>query len=236
MWKADFGDLITKKTAPSIQDDKAIEKMEASITWCDGHYQLKLPWNGDGPRTNKPHAYIRAQQLQKKLMKDPQLHNMYCEQLEDYLTQGYAEEAPQGTTKRPVWYLPHHPITSTSNRKPGKVRMVFDGAAKYHGASQNNHLLQGPDFTNSQTEILVQFLQNQVAVTADIQALYHQVMVPEEDRNVLRFLWWPNGDLDEDLKEYRMTRHVFGLRSSPSCAFSNAAVSSVLNDFYNVCQ
>ena len=34
----------------------------------------------------------------------------------------------------------------------------------------------------------------------------------------LRFLWWSNGDLDEQPEEYEMRVHLFGGASSPSCA------------------
>ena len=44
---------------------------------------------------------------------------------------------------------------------------------------------------------------------ADVQQMFHQVRVCEEDRDSLRFLWT---DLDETRKpdEYQMTVHVFG--------------------------
>ena len=53
---------------------------------------------------------------------------------------------------------------------------------------------------------------------ADIEAMFYQVRVPAKDSDFLRFLWWPEGDLTEELKEYRMTVHIFGATSSPSCA------------------
>lgn len=34
----------------------------------------------------------------------------------------------------------------------------------------------------------------------------------------LRFVWWPQGNLEQDLVEYRMTVHLFGAVSYPSCA------------------
>lgn len=40
----------------------------------------------------------------------------------------------------------------------------------------------------------------------------------EADKDFLRFLWWPNGDLTKEIAEYRMTVHLFGAVSSPSCA------------------
>ncbi|XP_068242318.1 uncharacterized protein [Palaemon carinicauda] len=46
--------------------------------------------------------------------------------------------------------------------------------------------------------------------------MFHQVKVPEDERDSLRFLWWPIGDTNHAMQEFRMTSHVFGVRSSPS--------------------
>ena len=48
--------------------------------------------------------------------------------------------------------------------------------------------------------------------------MFHQVRVPETDADLLRFLWWPNGDFSQQMVEYRMVVHLFGATSSPSCA------------------
>ncbi|XP_078384040.1 uncharacterized protein LOC144666486 [Oculina patagonica] len=58
--------------------------------------------------------------------------------------------------------------------------------------------------------------------------MFYQVLVPAEQRDFLRFLWWPNGDLTAPLEEYRMTVHPFGAVSSPSC--SNYALRKTAND------
>ena len=65
----------------------------------------------------------------------------------------------------------------------------------------------------------------------DIEAMFHQVKVDEEYRDLLRFLWWENGDLTKSPREYRMTVHLFGATSSPGCA--NFALKSTANDFEN---
>lgn len=52
----------------------------------------------------------------------------------------------------------------------------------------------------------------------DIQAMFYQVKVAEEERDFPRFLWWPEGDLSKELAIYRMAVHMFGAVSSPSCA------------------
>nr|XP_039261910.1 uncharacterized protein LOC120338049 [Styela clava] len=60
--------------------------------------------------------------------------------------------------------------------------------------------------------------QHEIAIVADIEAMFHQVKVHPKDWNVLRFMWWPGGDLSQDPSEYFMVRHIFGSVSSPFCA------------------
>ena len=128
--------------------------------------------------------------------------------------------------------------------KSGKVCVVFDCSAKYHGKSLNDELLQAPGLTNSLIGVLTRFHQDPVAFLSDVEAMFHQVHVNPEDRSVLRFLWWPNGNLDLEPEEFMMTVHLFG--TSPSCAnfalkktatdnqadFSNEAVKTVERNFY----
>ena len=128
-----------------------------------------------------------------------------------------------------------------------KLRIVFDCAAKYEGTSLNDQVLQGPDLTNKLMGVLQRFRQEAVAVMADIEAMFHQVRVNEDNRDVLRFLWWQDGNYEEGLiEEYRMTVHPFGGTWSPSYAnfallqtaednkgeVSGEVLSSVRRNFY----
>lgn len=106
--------------------------------------------------------------------------------------------------------------------------MVFNRNAKFAGTSLNNQLLQGPDLTNSLVGILTHFKQEPVAFMGNIEAMFYQVLVPDEQRDFLRFMWWPNSDLNAELVGYRMTVHPFGAVSSPSC--SNYVVPQTAND------
>ena len=47
--------------------------------------------------------------------------------------------------------------------------------------------------------------------------MFHQVHVEQKERDVLRSLWWPESQLYMRPLEYRMTVHLFGATSSPSC-------------------
>ena len=78
--------------------------------------------------------------------------------MQEYIVKGHAQKVPieeLSLKEKPIWYLPHHPVTYP--QKPGKVRVVFDCAAKYCGTSLNQQLFQGPDLTNSLVEVLIRF-------------------------------------------------------------------------------
>ena len=112
-----------------------------------------------------------------------------------------------------VHYIPHH-YTSLNT----KFRVVFDCSAKFQGLSLNDHLLQGPDLTNSLIGVLLQFHQLPIALIGDITAMFSQVLIDERDRNAYRFGWFPRGDVDKPPIDYCMQTHVFGAKCSPSCA------------------
>ncbi|XP_069977487.1 uncharacterized protein [Penaeus vannamei] len=119
--------------------------------------------------------------------------------------------------------MPHHAVRYPTKLK---VRVVYDLEGKFSGTSFNGHL-QGPDLTNPLIGVLMLFRHGHDAITADIEMLC-QVKVPLEDRDVFRFSWWPDGDINKPLCDYRMNVHVIGARSSPSCV--NYALRNIAED------
>ncbi|XP_046548997.1 uncharacterized protein LOC124258978 [Haliotis rubra] len=153
------------------------------------------------------------------MMSNAQYHKDYVAFMDTLLAKGYAIEVPANEiTCQPgrVWYLPHHGVYHP--KKLNKIRVVFDCSAKYGGLSINDVLLQGPDLANSLIGVLARFRTDQVAFMGDVEAMFHQVKVPREHQDYLRFLWWPDGNVHSELKEYRMTVHTFGTVSSPTVA------------------
>ncbi|KAK3542225.1 hypothetical protein QTP86_018786, partial [Hemibagrus guttatus] len=57
-----------------------------------------------------------------------------------------------------------------------------------------------------------------VAVTADIEQMFHSFIVKEADRGFLCFLWFKENDTSKEIIEYRMRVHVFGNSPSPAVA------------------
>ena len=124
--------------------------------------------------------------------------------------------------------------------------MVFDCGTTFQGKSLNAELLQGPDLTSTLLGVLIRFRQHPVPLMADIKSMFHQVRVTKSDADFLRFLWWPKGDVFLLPVEHRMTVHLFGAASSPSCAnfalrqtvkdnkicFNSEVMSTIENNFY----
>ncbi|XP_055015729.1 uncharacterized protein LOC129410839 [Boleophthalmus pectinirostris] len=73
--------------------------------------------------------------------------------------------------------------------------VVFDASAQYKDTSLNEHLLTGPDLTNTLVGVLCRFRKGSVAVMCDVERMFHQFHVRPQDQDYLRFLWWEYGDI-----------------------------------------
>ena len=215
LWESDFNDHPQGKKSMSVEDKRALKLFEESAVTVDGHLQVSLPWRRNPPnlQNNKKAAETRLRSLKRRLKNDEGLRASYREVMADYVSKGHAGKAPPCSPGSVVWYLPHHPVINPKKQKP---RIVFDCAARFNERSLNDELLQGPDLTNSLVGVLHRFRQKPIAVSGDVEAMFHQVRVTPSDCNALRFLWWSDDDLDKEPEEYQMLVHLFGATSSPS--------------------
>lgn len=216
----DFNERAVQEQKMSRDDMRFVEIMDGSAKLLDGKYCLRLPFKRKEVSLPDNSAAVkqRMQGLRRRFLNNQGLQQEYAEYVNGLISNTYAEPVPpqklQGKPGR-VWYIPHH---SVHHPRKGTLRVVFDCGATYQGACLNKELLQGPNHTSSLLGVLLLFREEPVAFMGDIQAMFHQVKVTEEDRDFLRYLWWPNGDITQELRQYRMTVHLFGAVSSPSCA------------------
>ena len=87
--------------------------------------------------------------------------------------------------------------------------MVFDLSAEYKGTSLKKELLPGPDLTNQVIGVLMRFTEEHVDVIGDIEAMFHQVKVPDTQCSFLKFLWWEDSDTSKKIINYEMRAHFF---------------------------
>lgn len=249
--KLDFPEAQqAEKIEMSVEDRRFMDSVSKSAQLVDGHFSIGLPLTAVDAKfpNNRMMAVQRAEHLRRKLKRNEQFCQDYVKFMSDMLEKGYAEKIPEDEVHKKedaarTWYIPHHGVYHPTKHK---IRVVFDCAAKFQGISLNSQLLQGPDLTNSLIGVLMRFRQEPVAFMSDIEGMFHQVRVPAKDVNLLRFLWWPQGDHRQELEEHRMVVHLFGATSSPSCAnyalrqcaehfqdqFSAEASKTVMRHFY----
>jgi len=209
-----------EEVAMSRIDKEVLDHWNKNVKIEEDHYVLPIPFKEKPPalEDNYEQAERRLRSLGKRLQANEELREQYTTSIMTYVTSGHAE--PVGLKcklqDQTVWYLPHHPVSHP--KKPGRVRVVFDCASEYRGSSLNKTVHQGPCLTNNLVSVLTRFRTGKIAISADIEAMFCQVRVPEEDRDVLRFLWWKDNDMEKSIICYRMCTHLFGGNWSPSAA------------------
>ena len=210
------------------QDDlKFMMHVKDEVKKIDGHYVIPLPFRDANVTlpNNKWMAKKRADSLKRKFMRDDNFHNDYKDFINDMLSKEYAQPATETINDGNRWYIPHHGVYHPTKNK---IRVVFDCSSEVDGNSLNKNLLQGPDLTNQLIGVLCRFRQEKIAIMGDIEAMYYQVKIPENHKKFVSFLWWPDGDITRNLKEYEMCVHIFGGTSSPGC--SNFALKQAAKD------
>ncbi|RXN11518.1 hypothetical protein ROHU_029945 [Labeo rohita] len=207
------------KLAPSMKDLSFLKIMHNEVYKDETNsWVAPLPFRSPRRRlpNNRQQASSRLLSLTRMLKKQPVMKDHFLDFMAKIFENRHAELAPPLTVNEECWYLPifgvYHP------QKPGQIRVVFDSSAQYQGVSLNSVLLTGPNMNNSLLGVLLRFRKEQVAITADIQQMFHCFVVREDHRNFLRFLLYKNNDPENKVVEFRMRVHVFGNSPSPAVA------------------
>ena len=220
LWEIDNEGVNTTRLGNSRDDLRTLQLWDQQCAFEDGNFVLPIPWKHDGniAVSNKCVALARLISLTKSL-KRRKLYEQYDHEILKLIEDGYAEYVGTSRGDSTSWYLPHHCV----KKKNGELRVVFDCANKFDGLSLNDRCLQGPDLNNRLDDILLRFRQFPYAFMGDVRSMYYQVVIPEKDRDALRFLWY---DRNGDVLQLRMTPHIFGgvwCASSATYALRKAA-------------
>ncbi|XP_071138882.1 uncharacterized protein [Mytilus edulis] len=206
------------KIGTSVQDRLFLNLMDSEFKKdSNGHWTAPLPFRPNRQRlpNNRSQAWKRAQILDKSFQQNFTKKTHFVEFMQKVLVSGAAEVAPIITDEE-CWYLPLFGVYHQN--KPNQIRGVFDSSASFEGVSLNSVMMSGPDLTNNLLGILLRFRSDQFAATADIEQMFYQFYVREEDRNFLRFFWYKDNNPDNPLIEHLMCVNVFGNSASPAVA------------------
>nr|XP_049467061.1 uncharacterized protein LOC125908380 [Anopheles coluzzii] len=185
------------------------KRFESGLLWRKD--DIELPPSIDMARR-------RFNCLERRMERDGHLKEQVHRQIRDLLSKQYVHKATlrelEEADQRRVWYLPIGVVTNPN--KPGKVRLIWDAAAKAHGTSLNDMLLKGPDELSSLLGVLFRFRLYAVAACADVKEMFLQIMIRKEDKHAQRFLW--RYEPTDELKTYIVDVVMFGSACSPATA------------------
>jgi len=214
-----FGVRVPEKLLLGRNEERAMHILQDTTRRTGERYEAGLLWRTDEPSfpPSKAMALKRLKSMEKKMDMDEDFAVQYCQKIEEYVQKGYAVQLTDSEVQsRPTkWFLPHFAVKN--DNKPGKIRFVFDAAAKSNGISLNDMLLPGPDMLVPLTNVLFKFRTNEIAIGGDIKEMFHQVNIRVEDRAAQRFLWRGRNRTDEP-SVYEMKAMTFGATFSPTTA------------------
>jgi len=176
---------------------------------CDSNQDLATHCSIGSSRTM---ALNRLYNIERRLAKDPELYSAYRSFMNDYLSLGHMRV----TDKRGKYFIPHHAVVKRENGNM-KIRVVFDASAKSSsGFSLNDCLATGPKLQRDITDILLRSRFHKYMFIADIEKMYRQIRVHDDDC-VYQHILWRNSPNDE-VQEFELCTVTYGVNAAPFLA------------------
>ncbi|GFW61748.1 DUF1758 domain-containing protein [Trichonephila clavipes] len=115
-----------------------------------------------------------------------------------------------------IYFLPHHAVMKGDSVST-KLRVVFDGTCKPSNGNSLNSILGIDKMLQLDLfMILVKFRSNEIAFSADIQQMYRQILIDQEDQNFQCIVW--RESKDSPIREYKLCTITYGTASAPYLA------------------
>lgn len=162
-------------------------------------------------------AKKRFLNLENKLVKNSALANEYDEFLMEYSKLGHMEQGGHYYDDQAKgYYIPYHAVFK-SNSITTKTRVVFDASAiGSSGKSLNDILMKGPVVQPTLYSTLLRFRIHQIALTADIEKMYRQILVHSDDCQLQKIVY--RSKLTDKLQEFILKTVTYGTKTAPYLA------------------
>ena len=186
----DLEHLGIHDAAEDVHAPVFVTQYQESITRADdGRYIAPLPRKdniSDLP-SNLSLARGQLNRLLAKLKAQPELLFAYHQQIESYLASGFIARIDIAD-RAGCTYLPHRPVVR-EDKTTTKIRPVFNASARTKGGLSLNDCLEvGPNLNPDLFTTLVRFRLPTIALIADIEKAFLQILLTEEDSDLVRFL------------------------------------------------
>jgi hypothetical protein len=219
---------IAESSQMSTEDQKCIQQYQATTKRQDnGRYIVRLPLHPDIDERlgeSRKKAYAQFLQLENKFRRHENIEKEYKLFIKEY------EELNNmrlcDSNMKPSYYLPHHCVQRAESSTTA-LRVVFNASAKTtSGASLNDLMYCGPNLQTDLQSIILKWRLYRIAVTADIEKMFRQVMVDKEDQKYQTIVW--RDAPDQPIKEYALTTVTYGTKAAPFLAMMT--IKQLAND------
>nr|CAI5835101.1 unnamed protein product [Callosobruchus analis] len=172
-------------------------------------------------------AMKRFYNLERRLDNNPSVKQEYTNFIKEYITLNHMKEIEESNNiTTPIYYIPHHAVTKDDSLTT-KLRVVFDASCKTSsGLSLNEALKVGPNVQQDLLSILLRFRQYSLVITADIEKMYRQVLLANDDKALHR-IFWRNSNSDQ-LKCSELQTVTYG--TSPAAYLATRCLQQVAID------
>ncbi|XP_035918786.1 uncharacterized protein LOC118517032 [Anopheles stephensi] len=210
-------------------------------------YVVSLPRNAKPEKVlglSRDIADRRLLGVERRLKANPVMEKEYKRFMVEYEQLGHMVKLTEPVDdSEPHCYIPHHAVIKESSSST-KVRVVFDASCKTtSGYSLNDTLLIGPTVQDDLLTIILRFRKHSVALVADVEKMYRQILHYDKDRKLLRIRYRERST--EPIATYELQTVTYGTASAPFLATRTLqqiahdnkqeypkAVDPVLHDFY----
>lgn len=183
----------------------------------NGKYVVRIPFKTDFQSrlgNSKSTAIAQFKQLERKFDRQQNIAEKYKLFINEYHDLGHMQKCNRNSILG--CYLPHHCVLRDESKSTA-LRVVFNASSKTStGFSLNDTMKKGPNLQKDLLTLILKWRQYEFVYTADIEKMFRQIFIHEEDQSFQKIVWRDNPH--QALQEYQLTTVTYGTKSAPFLA------------------
>lgn len=183
-----------------------------------GKFIVALPFKESTEKLGDSYNIARKRffNLERKLRSNSKIKQLYTDFIHEYINLGHMKNItdfdPFNASRNNFYFMPHHSVLKETSLTT-RLRVVFDcSAATSSGFSLNDLQMAGPTLQDDLLAILLRFRMHTYVVSADIEKMYRQILVHEDQQSLQCILW--RDSPSEPLKVFQINRVTYGMKCS----------------------